>query len=274
MLARGLKLSDTNFEWVCDTIRDASGIQLNETKRDLVHNRLARRLRLLGIEDFPDYKDQLMAGNDEEMVDFVNALTTNVTAFYRESHHFEFLEQELVPTLRARGQRKIRIWSAGCSMGMEPYTIAMTLNEAFGGEEWDARILATDLDTNVLEKAAQGVYSLDELEGVPASLRSKYLMRGKGDQDGMGRVKPALQEMVTFRQLNLMDESWPFHGPFDLIFCRNVVIYFDRPTQQKLFRRYAGLLEPEGILCIGHSEAVSACEDVLQPIGRSMYRRK
>lgn len=274
MLTPALKLSEPNFRWVCDTIREVSGIQLNDSKRDLVHNRLARRLGLLGIEDFPDYKAQLLDGNDEEMVNFVNALTTNVTAFYRESHHFDFLEWELVPAFRAQGRRKIRIWSAGCSMGMEPYTIAMTLRESFGAEDWDARILATDLDTNVLEKAAQGVYPLGELEGIPTALLSKYLLRGKGAQKGMARVKPALQDMVVFRQLNLMDRSWPFRSSFDVIFCRNVVIYFDRPTQQKLFRRYAELLAPDGILCIGHSEVVSACADVLRPMGRSMYRRK
>lgn len=276
MATREFELHKSDFEWVCDTMRGVTGIQLSDSKFDLVYNRLSRRLRTLGLHDFESYRSRVEQGDDVEMVELVNALTTNVTSFFREKHHFEHLTEHVVPTfLEAHGGLEgMRVWSAGCSTGQEPYSIAMTLAQALPERTLDkTKILATDLDTKVLARASEGVYPSDQVDGLPEQTLQFGFLRGRGEMAGKVRVKPGLQRLITFRQLNLMDEPWPFKRQFDVIFCRNVVIYFDAPTQDRLFRRYARQLVPGGLLCIGHSESATSCTDVLQAQGRSMYRR-
>lgn len=273
--AEGYAFSTADFDWVRRKIKTASGIDLGDGKQDLVYGRMSRRLRALGLSSFKAYRE-LLDGPDgqRELVEFVNVLTTNVTAFFRERHHFDRLGTEVIAWLRGRGQR-VRGWSAGCSSGEEPYSIAMTLLDGLGVERssWDVRILATDLDTSMVEQGAAGVYPIERLEGVPVPLRQRYFYRGRGRKSGYARVKPPVADLVRFRQLNLM-ERWPMRGPFDFIFCRNVMIYFDRPTRESLVRRYAERLAPGGYLFIGHSESVEDALDLLVPIGQTTYRRR
>lgn len=274
---REFELKDRDFSWVCETVQAATGIQLSEKKRDLVYNRVARRIRTLGLADFEVYRSLVESREDEELEALINALTTNVTAFFREPHHFEFLEDTVLPAFQKRSgtQPRLRIWSAGCSSGEEPYTIGMTLRSALSEHALrDAKILATDLDTDVLDRASAGVYTEAAVADVPKALLKANFHRGKGAAQGKVRVRPELRELITFRQLNLIQPPYPFSGKFDVIFCRNVVIYFDKPTQSALFRRFASMLQPGGFLCIGHSETVSDCGDLLEGHGRAVYRRR
>ena len=237
---------------------------------------LRRRTRALGLRDFRVYRELVESEEPEELGALINALTTNVTSFFREPHHFEFLKDTVIASFvkRSATQPRLRIWSAGCSTGEEPYTIGMTLRANIPARSMgDVRILATDLDTDVLDKASQGVYRTNGASGIPPQLLKENFLRGKGDREGWMRVRPELRDLVTFRQLNLIQPPYPFKGPFDVIFCRNVVIYFDKPTQTELFRRFAGFLAPGGYLCIGHSETVADCSDVLAGVGRAVYRR-
>lgn len=267
------KLGDGDFRWVCGLMKDAAGIRLTEAKRDLVYNRLSRRLRALKLDSFSAYRRLVETGENGEMTELVNALTTNVTSFFRESHHFDFLADQMLPEARADGRSRLRFWSAGCSTGQEPYTIAMTLAERLDDNELrDVKVLATDLDSNVLQIGSAGVYPQREVQSLPQSVLHDHFLRGRRGNEGMVRVKPDLQRLVSFKQLNLM-EQWPFKGPFDVIFCRNVVIYFDKETQAELFRRFASALRPGGYLCVGHSESASGCTDMLEGVGRSVYRR-
>jgi chemotaxis protein methyltransferase CheR len=266
---------DEDFEWVRAEIRRRTGITLGDSKRNLVYNRLARRLRALGLSSFEDYVEYLSANPDAELGEFVNALTTNVTAFFRENHHFEMLADEVLPGLLARHarDRRIRIWSAGCSSGQEPYSIAMTLLEAGAKlDGWDVKILATDLDTDILEQAQAAVYAEDRVAGMPDERLRRWFLRGAGANAGQYRLKPEVRGLVTFRQLNLMD-PWPMKGPFDVIFCRNVIIYFDKPTQARLVHRFTELLGVGGHLFLGHSESVLERGRQLEVAGRSAYRR-
>ena len=271
-----VRLTDADFEWVRRRIKAASGIDLHEGKRELVQGRMSRRLRALGLTDFRSYRELLDGpGGQAELVEFTNVLTTNVTAFFREAHHFDRLSREVVPALAARGLRRIRVWSAGCSSGEEPYTIGMTLLEALGAsaDQWDLKILATDLDTSMVEQGASGVYRVDRVDGMPRERLERWFLKGKGRRSGLVRVRPQLARMMRFKQLNLM-ETWPFKGSFDVIFCRNVMIYFDRPTRERLLRRFAERLAPGGWLFIGHSESVEDALDVLEPAGQTSYRKR
>lgn len=275
---REFKFTGADFRFIRDLVEERTGIMLSENKRDLVYGRLSRRLRDLGITRFRDYCDLLQSGNDEEMVNFVNAITTNLTSFFRENHHFEFLSQTLLPgllrnKLKNHSERRLRIWSAGCSTGEEPYSIAMVVKEVLANADWDVRILATDLDTKVLAKAAGGVYEQSRVEGLSKNRLRKWIKKGSGENEGKVRVSPELQELITFKQLNLMNE-WPMSGPFDLIFCRNVVIYFNKPTQQVLFDRYADMLDEQGHLFLGHSETMFQKTDRYKLIGKTIYQKE
>ena len=266
-------LSDKQFGWVCDQVKNRTGINLTESKRSLVYNRLASRLRLLGLENFDDYFS-LVEDDGDEVEQFVNALTTNVTSFFREPHHFEFLEQTVLPEAieRNRGSQKLRIWSAGCSLGMEPYSISMVLEEFLAAHKgWDAKILATDLDTQVLKVGSEGIYKESDTTGISNERKRQFVLRGKGEQEGFIRMRKELRSRISFRHLNLM-QPWPMSGPFDVIFCRNVVIYFDRETQANLWNRYAQLLHPGGYLIVGHSESVNSPAN-FESAGRTIYRR-
>jgi chemotaxis protein methyltransferase CheR len=246
----------------------------------MLYARLARRLRALGLETFTDYHRHLQEQDPrgEELRRLINAVTTNKTDFFREAHHFQYLAEQWVPALRARaaraGVRSARIWSAGCSSGEEPYTIAVTLLEALGGAAgWDVKIIATDLDTDVLAQAQTGVYQAARVEPVPGPLLSRYFLRGRGQSAGLVKVRDEVQALVMFRRLNFMEEPWPIRGPLDVIFCRNALIYFDRPTQRRILEGFLARLAPDGVLFLGHSESIHGLVEGLTHVGNTIYRR-
>ncbi|MBZ4193261.1 MAG: protein-glutamate O-methyltransferase CheR [Candidatus Contendobacter sp.] len=271
------EFSDQDFQRIRRIINEAAGISLADGKRELVYSRLSRLLRQRGLRRFGDYCDLLEAGGGTaaDMGEFVNALTTNLTSFFRESHHFEFLSKELIPALireRSFSNRRIRIWSAGCSTGEEPYSIAMVLRESLPAVGWDVKILATDLDSNVLATAERGVYEWNRVKDLPEMRLRRWFQKGRGEQSGLVRTAETLRNLITFRQLNLM-ENWPMSGPFDVVFCRNVVIYFDKPTQRILFERFADLLVDQGHLLVGHSESLFKVTERFAPLGKTIYRK-
>jgi chemotaxis protein methyltransferase CheR len=262
-----------------ELIHQEAGISLSDAKRQLVCSRLSKRLRHLKLESFSQYFDYLMNHDPggEERLQMINCITTNKTDFFRENHHFEFLRDQVIPGIRDRALRgrpkKLRIWSAASSSGEEPYSIAMTVREALGGNSgWDAKILASDIDTVMLQAGEQGVYKEDKLADVPEELLRRYFLRGRGEWDGYFKVKRELSDMISFRRVNLIEHPWPFKGPFDAIFCRNVVIYFGRATQQALFERIARVLSPDGYLFVGHSENLYWMSDLLEPLPGTIYR--
>ena len=267
-------LQDGDFRKITKLVMDTAGIVLSEKKRAFIHGRLGRRLRILGLADFTEYCRLLESADGEaERHNLINAVTTNHTNFFREPHHFDYLDKTVLPSLaeaRGTGPGRLRIWSAGCSTGEEPYTIAMTLRghqPSLSG--WDVKILATDLDTNVVAHAAAGVYEADRIESIPAACRKRFMTERP---DGHAVMNDELRSLIMFAPLNLL-ESWPMRGPFDVIFCRNVVIYFDKPTQSRLFDRYADMLKPDGWLFVGHSETLMNVTSRFKMVGRTIYRR-
>jgi chemotaxis protein methyltransferase CheR len=269
---REFSFTDADFRAIATRIRDVSGIVLQDSKQDLVYGRLAKRLRKLGCGSFAEYL-RLLHGPDavEERTALVNALTTNLTGFFREKHHFEALEQKFLPEIRARSQaRRLRIWSAGCSSGQEPYSIAMVLAGALPDiDRWDALVLASDIDSNMVETARAGIYDAEAAESIPDRVRRKHVIEL---DDGQVAMSPPLRALIRFRRLNLL-APWPMSGPFDIIFCRNVVIYFDKETQRGLFNRFADMLRPDGWLVIGHSESLFRVSDRFAHLGQTIYRR-
>jgi chemotaxis protein methyltransferase CheR len=273
--AYGPVLGDAEFNFIRHVIGENAGIVLGPNKRQLVQGRLARRLRELGLPTYEAYCEHVRESGPEELVGLINALTTNVTAFFRESHHFDALASYMIPEAVKRncGSRRIRIWSAGCSTGEEPYCIAMVASEALpAGVRWDMKILATDIDSDVIAAAQQGIYPLDRLGAVPQERLQRSFRKGTGAYAGQAMVSERLRELVTFRTLNLM-HSWPMRGPFDIIFCRNVMIYFDQATRERLVSRFGELLAPGGYLCIGHSESIHGAAAPFRLVGKTIYRR-
>lgn len=277
VIAQTLSIDDQEFQRLSELIERETGIALSPTKKALLCSRLGKRLRHYGITSFSEYY-QLVTERDaagEELSRLVNCMTTNFTSFFREAHHFHFLREEILPRLRAQSlaSRRLRIWSAGCSTGEEPYSIAMTLAESLGSlAGWDIKILATDLDSDVLERAEAGVFASDTLSGVSPELRPRYFQPLR-DGSHRCRISPELSQLIRFRQLNLIDPSWPMRGRFDAIFCRNVAIYFARATQDQLFARLADRLAPGGYLFTGHSESLYGLRQQLSVVGRTIYRR-
>lgn len=270
------KLTDSDFTYLVDTIYDHAGIVLNQGKRDLVQCRLGRRLRELRLDSFNEYCKLLNSAKArDELTVMTNALTTNLTAFYREAHHFEHLKEVALPEIQdyaRKNDQRLRIWSSACSTGEEPYSIAMTLLESsINRSKWDARVLATDVNTEVLSSARNGIYSEEALAKLPADLRRLYIDRSQ-HHDSYS-IKESVRDLISFRQLNLLG-TWPMHGPFDVIFCRNVLIYFDHQTKCKLIDRFINLLRPGGWLYLGHSETLSGNHEALTLTGRTTYRRK
>lgn len=265
-------LSEREFARIKARVYSVAGISLSDAKRTLVVSRLSKIVRALRLPSFDAYVDYLERdGSPEDGQNFVNALTTNLTRFYREDHHFEHLRTYVKALMseRPRGTR-LRIWSAGCSTGQEPYTIAMDLIGAFPElKRWDFKILATDIDTAVIAKAAGGVYPENELTGLSSERARPFERSG----DGQVRVPGALRELVSFKPLNLIG-PWPMKGPFDAIFCRNVAIYFDKPTQGEVFGRFAKMLAPEGFLYIGHSENLGSGGEGFRLVGKTIYQSK
>ena len=269
---REFSLSDREFEEIRRLVREHTGIALAESKRELVYSRLVRLLRRLSLRTFGDYLDLLGGGEPAELEEFANAITTNLTSFFREGHHFEFLADTVLPAIEKRNadSRRVRIWSAGCSTGEEPYSIAIALNEAMARfRGWDVRILATDLDSSVVAHAQAGVYKAERFAKMSDARRSRWF---EETEPATFTASAALRSLITFRQLNLMHE-WPFKGPFDVIFCRNVVIYFDKATQRQLFDRMARMQRGDDHLFIGHSESLFKVSDRYQLIGKTIYRK-
>jgi len=271
---REFQFTDRDFAFLRQIAYDHTGITLGDSKRQMVYGRLARRIRQLGLGSFADYCKRVEDDLDSELGELVNAITTNLTSFFRENHHFEHLANTALPEIMAcnAGARRLRVWSAGCSTGEEPYSIAMTLAESGQLSGWDARILATDIDTNVVAKASSGVYGDDRIQGIAPQRLRRWFQRGNGANAGKARVVQPLRDMIAFRQLNLLG-PWPMQGPFDIIFCRNVVIYFDKETQRKLFARYADLLAPHGYLYIGHSENLFKISEQFRLLGGTIYKK-
>jgi len=273
--SKEFKFTDKDFKFIKNLVSAKTGIVLSDAKRSMVYSRLARRLRALSIESFSNYCDFLKTENEDELINFVNAITTNLTSFFREKHHFDYIAKTLIPHwLKTRNnERRIRIWSAGCSTGEEPYSIAITLQEHFPNiDDWDVKILATDLDTNVVATAKSGIYSEERIEGLPKSMVRDWFKKGSDSFAGKVKVSPILQEMITYNQLNLLQE-WPFKGGFDLIFCRNVVIYFNKDTQRVLADRYADMLKNDGTLFLGHSETLFKVSDRFSLVGNTVYNK-
>jgi len=265
-------LSEREFARIKARVYSVAGISLSDAKRTLVVSRLSKIVRALRLPSFDAYVDYLeRGGTAQDGQDFVNALTTNLTRFYREDHHFDHLRTHVAALMseKPRGTR-LRIWSAGCSTGQEPYTIGMDLLAAFPElKRWDFKILATDIDTAVLAKAAGGIYPENELNGLSSERARRFERLG----DGTIRIPAAVRELVSFKPLNLI-APWPMKGPFDAVFCRNVAIYFDKPTQGEVFGRFAKLIAPEGFLYIGHSENLGSGGDGFRLVGKTIYQSK
>ncbi|SFL92277.1 CheR family methyltransferase [Rugamonas rubra] len=256
-----------DFERVRGLIYKRAGISLADSKQEMVYSRLARRLRATGISSFVKYLDDLEAGRlGDEWEAFTNALTTNLTSFFREAHHFPLLAEHV-----KKLSGPITIWCSAASTGEEPYSIAMTVCEAFNTLTPPVTIIATDIDTNVLAAGANGVYTLDRLDKMAPERARRFFQKGKGEREGMVRVRPELRQMITFKQLNLLADSWPISGQFDVIFCRNVMIYFDKATQRKILARFVPLMKPDALLFAGHSENFLYVSESLKLRGKTVY---
>jgi chemotaxis protein methyltransferase CheR len=271
---RAFAYDDHDFRRVARLIRERAGIHLGLHKRDMVYSRLARRVRALGLHRFGDYLDlvEARAGAGDEAQCFVNALTTNLTSFFREPHHFDALAEYLRETAADAPPGSIqRIWCCAASTGEEAYSLAITACETFDTLAPPVRILATDIDTSVLETARLGIYPLERVAALPLSRRKKFFERGTGPNAGMCRIKPAVQALVEFRSLNLLAADYGVHAGFGAVFCRNVMIYFDKPTQRAVLRRITPLLAEGGLLFAGHSENFNHASDVVTACGRTTY---
>ena len=256
-----------DFDRVRGLIYQRAGISLADSKQEMVYSRLARRLRATGIQTFADYLNSLERDRDsEEWEAFTNALTTNLTSFFREEHHFPILLEHV-----KNRTEPVQIWCSASSTGEEPYSIAMTLCEAFGTLRPPAQIIATDIDTNVLNIASKGVYNADRIEKLSPERLRKFFLKGKGAQEGLVRVRQELRDMISFKQLNLLADNWPLKGQFDAIFCRNVMIYFDKPTQGNILKKFVPLMKPDALLFAGHSENFLYVSDDFKLRGKTVY---
>jgi chemotaxis protein methyltransferase CheR len=266
---REFQFTAADFERVRTLIYQHAGISLAPVKQDMVYSRLARRLRALGYSSFEQYLAHLESNDKTEWETFVNSLTTNLTSFFREAHHFEIL----IRRLRETKHRPVRIWCSAASTGEEPYTIAMTACEAFDSMTPPVSIIASDIDTSVLHTAEKGLYPLDRVDKLsPERLRRFFLSAGDVP-GGFVRVRPELQKLVSFTRINLLDARLPLQGPFDVMFCRNVMIYFDKPTQYAILKKFSPLLREDGLLFAGHSESFLHAADLFRSLGRTVYER-
>ncbi len=265
---REFEFSAADFERIRKMIYERAGISLSPSKHEMVYSRLGRRLRALGLRGFKDYLALLEQGDSAEWEAFTNSLTTNLTAFFREEHHFPLLA-ELLKRHKRDGQ--ITLWCSAASTGEEPYSMAMTAIEALGTPKPPLRILATDIDTAVLAKAERGIYAMERLEKMPEERIKRFFLRGKGQHAGEVRVRDELRALINYRPLNLLDANWPIRGPFHAIFCRNVMIYFDKPTQYAILSKFVPLLRADGLLFAGHSESFHHAADLFRARGKTVY---
>ncbi|MEI6147348.1 MAG: CheR family methyltransferase [Methylococcales bacterium] len=261
------EFTQDQFERVRTLLYKHSGIKLNNSKKIMVYSRLSRRLRATGITSFQEYLELVEKDQGNEWEAFINSLTTNLTAFFREPHHFPLLQDHVL----ALDKKPFRLWCSAASTGEEPYTIAMTLIDAFESFNPPVEIIATDIDTNVLAKARAGVYPLERVQKIPTDTLKRFFLKGSGKNSGLVQVRKELRDMISFQTLNLLDEQWPIEGPFDAIFCRNVMIYFDKDTQYKILKRFVPMLEPHGLLFSGHSESLLHAADLFKLRGNTIY---
>jgi chemotaxis protein methyltransferase CheR len=259
--------TDSDFSKVRTLIHRRAGIALGDQKRQMVYSRLSRRLRELRVPEFATYLEMLESGNDDdEWQAFVNSLTTNLTSFFREAHHFPVLAEHV-----RKAREPVTIWCAAASTGEEPYSLAITLIEALGERASAARVISTDIDTAVLAKASAGVFTAEQVSRLSADRLRRFFNKGTGANAGKVRIRPEVAALVKFSRLNLLDTSWAVKEPLDAIFCRNVMIYFDKPTQKKVLDRFAPLLKPGGLLFAGHSENASLVNQIFKPLGQTVY---
>lgn len=268
--SREFAWTDADFERVQSLIYQRAGISLHDGKHAMVYSRLSRRLRDTGHQSFKDYLGWLQSTDGPEWQEFINALTTNLTSFFREQHHFDIFGSHLKSRPAGSGWR---VWCNAASTGEEPYSIVMTAMEALGPKATFA-LTASDIDSKVLASAAQGIYRIDGLKGINSDRMQRFFMRGKGSNEGLAKVKPELQRMIQFISVNLIRDDWPFREPFDVVFCRNVMIYFDAPTQRKVLERIHRVMAPGGLLFVGHAENFSESRDLFVLRGKTVYERR
>ena len=277
---QAMQLTAGDFKFICQFVYKNTGIVLNDSKREMLYRRLTRIIRERKLNSFEEYCQLLREQGEQEKNYFINAITTNLTSFFRENHHFEYLTSEELPALiknktaSASGKKRLRVWSSASSTGEEPYSIAITILEALKNElpQWDLKILATDIDSDVLAKGKAGIYDINRIEEIPKKLKQSYFFQGCGQSSQSVKVHDKLKSTITFKQLNLLHD-WPMKGPFDAIFCRNVIIYFDKKTQQELFSRYYEMLAPGGLLFLGHSENLGNYQQYFSNVGRTIFRK-
>lgn len=270
MQGREFVWTPADFSRVQSLIYSRAGISLHDGKHAMVYSRLSRRLRETGYQSFRDYLAWLDSHDGPEWQEFINALTTNLTSFFREQHHFEILADHLKSKPAAAAWR---VWCNAASTGEEPYSIAMTASDALGVRS-NFKLWASDIDSKVLASAAKGVYRLEGVKGLDAARLQRFFMRGKGANEGMIRVQPELQRMVEFLSVNLIRDDWPFREPFDIVFCRNVMIYFDEATQRSVLERIHRVMKPGGLLFVGHSENFNESRDLFVLRGKTVYERR
>lgn len=266
--AREFAFTTADFERVRKLIYEHAGISLSSAKQDMVYSRLARRLRETHLRSFGEYLALLERGDKREWEKFVNSLTTNLTSFFREPHHFPIFAEHLK---KLQGKSPIKVWCSAASTGEEPYSIAITAVEAYNSFNTPVSIVASDLDTNVLDIAAKGVYTPDRVDKLSPERLSRFFVRGSGSDNGCYTVRPELRRMISFQRLNLLEPNWSVRGPVDALFCRNVMIYFDKPTQYKILSRFAPLLADNGLLFAGHSESFLHAADLFRSLGKTVY---
>ena len=261
-----LNYQPADFQVIQEVMHRYAGINLHEGKKELVYSRLAKRVRGLGFDNFKDYC-RILNSDDQEILHCINSMTTNVTSFFRENHHFEFLQEQL---LNNPATKKLRVWSAGCSTGEEPYSIAFT---CAAYPQVETRIIATDLDSEVLSRARAGIYKYKDVADIDQGSLKRWFLRGKGHRSGQVRVQDPYRRMVEFSQLNLKHD-WEHDEPFDVIFCRNVMIYFDNDLRTQLIHRFRNHLKPGGYLILGHSESLFGLSDQFSVVGKTTHQRK
>lgn len=268
--SREFEYTAADFERIRSLIYQRAGIALSPKKEDMVYSRLARRLRTYGIRRFCDYLDRLEASGEAEWEVFVNALTTNLTSFFREAHHFDMLKEQLN---RIGRERRVNIWCSAASTGEEPYSLAMTAVEAYGTWTPPVSIIASDLDTNVLRHAATGIYAAERVEKLSSEQVRRFFLKGTGSQEGFVRVRPELQKLLSFTRINLLEPNWPVKGELDALFCRNVMIYFDAATQRRVLERMHRAMKPGALLFAGHAENFGNATDLFRLRGKTLYER-
>ncbi len=268
-MSKEFKYDQADYERVASHMYRLAGIHLGDTRKEMVYSRLTRELRRLELDSVRAYLDYLDHAGEHEWTRFVNILTTNLTSFFRERHHFQILADKVLPV----APRPARIWSCGCASGEEPYSIAIAAQDYYGQGQGAVEILATDINTAVLQSAERGIYEREKVEGLSTEQLHRYFLNGDGANSGWVKVKPALRQSIHFRMLNLMQADWRMEGLFDAIFCRNVMIYFDKATQYQILKRFVPLLrQPHGLLFAGHSEAFFNAKDLFTPLGATTYR--